>query len=229
MVPQRKSWFGWTPVFSFASAVAVVMLVVSFAFTLLPGLNPTTQMLAAAPASSQANNGAAATAAPKASDQYNAQPPIIAWGGGATGLGGGPASAPPGAGGLGGVPGASIAAEPTQDPNATPPVPALVAPQPPLAASTPQDTLQANTEPALRSSATLLGSGPILGIRPTEEQGKIEVTPESTQSLAFYAHDTTPPGESPTFLERNLGVIQVGLGLLAVGFALAAILLRRRS
>jgi hypothetical protein len=118
---------------------------------------------------------------------------------------------------------------PTQEPNATPPVPAVPQPLPGLTASTPQDTLQATTEPATRNAAPSLENGPILGIRPTDEQGKIEVTPESAQTLAYSAHDTTPPGESPTFLQRNLGAIQVGLGLLAVGFALAAILLRRRS
>jgi len=229
MVPQRRRWLSLTPVFSFASALAVVLLVVSFAFTLLPGLNPTSQPLAAAPAPSQATKGFAA-AAPQANDQSGGQPPIIAWGG-ATGMGGGssPDQAPPGAG-IGSAPATGVETLPTQDPNATPAVPSLTLPEPPVTSSTVQETPAATTEPALRNTVPSQGTGPILGIRPTQEQGKIEVTQESTQNLAYGAPEVTPaPGEGQTFLGRNLGAIQIGLGLLAVGFALAAILLRRKS
>jgi hypothetical protein len=226
MVPQRRPWLGLAPAFSFASALAVVLLVLSFAFTLLPGLNASTEMLAAAPAASQAPKGLAPSV-PQATDQSqsNAQPPIIAWGGtggmggGGGGIGGGPATPP--------LSGSELA--PTVDTaNATPAVPALVQPAPPTVPPTLQATPEATAEPAQRNAAPLQGTGPILGIRPTQEVGKIEVTPESAQTLSYAALEPAPT-EQPSFLARNLGAIQIGLVVLAVGFALAAILLRRRS
>src|SRR5450759_1888565 len=116
MVPTPKPWFRLVPILGFASALAFLLLVLSFGFTLLPGFNNSAQMLAAAPAVSQAPAATRAALAPQANDgtsQSNAQPPFIIWNG-SGGLGGGPALA--GGGNKGGsAPGLS-ASEPLATP-----------------------------------------------------------------------------------------------------------------
>ena len=211
MLPQRKPWFPLVPVFSFASAMALILLVFSIGFSLLPGLNNSTEMLAPAPA---------ATRVPAASDQAgsNGQPPIIEWGaplGIGGGSGGGSSPDTPAASGMGGGPGQNITAE-------TPAAPQVANP-----AALPTETPVPPSLDSTQKSAPLEGSGPILGVRPTEEMGKIVVDQGADQ---FFVAEATPvPDQVPSFLTRNMTAIQVGLLVLALGTGLAAFLLRRKS
>lgn len=224
MVPTPKPWYRLAPTLSFASALAFLLLVLSFGFPLLPGFNNSTQIFAAAPAASQAP--LRATQAPQANDVTslsNAQPPIIIWGS-AGGNGGGSALAPLGMGG-----GSAVGSEPGLSGNgllATPEKgnPASLAPsvsQPP--------TILSTSEAGLQKSAPLEGTGPILGVRPTEEMGKIVVGSGADQSLYESTTGQTPPGQATSFFVRNLVAIQVGLLALVLGTGLAAFFLRRRS
>lgn len=222
MVPVPKPWFRLAPMLSFASALAFVLLVLSFGFMLLPGFNNSTQMLAAAPAVSQAQLPAAQ--APQANDrtsQSNAQPPLIIWGGG---LGGGPASAAQGLGGGSGGgsnPGAS-GSEALATPELVNP-PSLA----PFVSETP--TILSTQAAESLKAAPLEGTGPILGVRPTEEMGKIVVDSGVDQDLYGSNSGQSQPGQAPSFFVRNLGIIQVGLLVLVLGTGLAAFFLRRRS
>ena len=225
MLPQRKSWFPLVPVFSFASAMALILLVFSIGFSLLPGLTNATEMMAPAPAAqaplrSSAAQAPAPTQAPAASDQAGSGglPPIIEWGappGIGGGSGGGSSQDTPAASGMGGGPGQNITAE-------TPAAPQVANP-----AALPTETPVPASLDSTQKSAPLEGSGPILGVRPTQEMGKIVVDQGADQ---FYAADATPvPEQAPSFLTRNMTAIQVGLLVLALGAGLAAFLLRRRS
>ena len=222
MVPTPKPWFRLVPILSFASALAFILLVLSFGFTLLPGFNNSAQMLAAAPAVSQAP--LRATQAPLANDgmsQSNAQPPLIIWNG-AGGLGGGPSQAM----GMGGSGGGSAPGLSASEPSATPETgnPASLAPS---VSETP--TILSTQAAELQKAAPLEGTGPILGVRPTEEMGKIVVDAGANQDLYYSASGQIPAGQAPSFFVRNLGAIQVGLLVLVLGTGLAAFFLWRRS
>lgn len=223
MVPTPKPWFRLVPILSFASALAFILLVLSFGFTLLPGFNNSAQMLAAAPAVSQAPAATRAALAPQANDgtsQSNAQPPIIIWNG-AGGLGGGPSQAM----GMGGSEGGSAPGLSASEPLATPETgnPASLAPS---VSETP--TILSTQAAELQKAAPLEGTGPILGVRPTEEMGKIVVDSGANQDLYYSASGQIPAGQAPSFFVRNLGAIQVGLLVLVLGTGLAAFFLRRR-
>jgi len=222
MVPQRRPLFWLAPAFSVASALAVILLVATFAFSLIPGLNPTGQPAGPVPPTGFKNLTVEST---QANDLSATQAPIIAWSnGGYGGGGGGPDVAPPGAGSSNP---STVVVGPTLEPNATPPAPELTVPQPPETSSTESGTPGLAPQP-LRNAAPSSGSGPILGIRPTDEQGKIEITPPGDQTFSA-ASPTQTPARLPGFVQQNLTAIQVGLGLVAVGLALAAVFSRRRS
>jgi len=263
MVPQRRPWFRLVPSLSFASGLATLLLVITFAFEFLPGLNNSFQPMAAqAPAPTYA-----ALQAPNASESSpssaNQGAPIVIWGGGATGLGGGGGGgdanqALPEAGaavttpefGIGGGP----TSVPTDGKEVLPTEPAQVESTPspfstsnPSIVSAPSETppelhptkippaVQPTEAPAATSApalaAPLTGEGPILGIRPTQEMGKIVIDQGADQtSRELASQQPTPHSTSPetSFVSRNLIVIQVGLVVLALVAGLAAFFLRRR-
>ena len=259
MVPERRPWSRLVPSLSFASGLATLLLVITFAFEFLPGLNNSTQQMAAqAPAPA----ATAALQAPSASDSNPSTPnqgaPIVIWGGGATGMGGGagggsgqelpnagvmattpetgigggPTSAPPG--GKEVVPTEPAQVEGTQSPFSTSSPSIVSAPtetppekstEAPAATSTPAAT----SAPAL--AAPLTGEGPILGIRPTQEMGKIVIDQGADQtSRELTSRQPTPHSTSPetSFISRHLVAIQIGLVVLALVAGLAAFYLRRR-
>lgn len=238
MLPQRKPWFRLVPVFSFASAVALILLVFSIGFSLLPGMNNANQLAAQAPAASTAPQRGALTAAQaptqEAGDQAgsSAQPPVIVWAPPLGMGGGGSPNDTPIAGGMGGVPVQSAGGKPTLAPatGETPAAPEFASP-----ASVPTETPAPNSQatPAApvdstQKSAPLSGSGPILGVRPTDDMGKIVVDQGADQ--VAYSTEAAPAAAQPeTFISRNLTAIQIGLLVLALGAGLAAFLLRRRS
>ncbi len=203
-------------------------------------------------ASAQKQSGVQSTAAPDTYQPSNEQgAPIVVWGSGATGMGGGgggsaigggaPDTLPPAASniettpetGIGGGPTPAGGAEPLPTEAAgtevTPPPDAsqavVAAPS-----QTPEvqqySTAESATPVPPQAAAPLSGGGPILGIRPTEEMGKIVV--DQGVDLTPAAVPTRAPVPAQSFLSRNLVLIQVGLVLLAIAAGVAAFFLRRR-
>jgi hypothetical protein len=272
MVPQRKPWFRLVPSLGFASGLATLLLVLSFAFEFLPGLNNSFQpSVAQAPAPAVSSGQLAKPLqAPRASDTNpstaNQGAPIVIWNFGATGLGGGgggaPEIAPPAAGSLVATPEGGIGGGPTSAPSkgteplptqpaqieVTPTLPPKIGPSvasnptetTPIQKSPPEATAApAPTEivpptvmatPAPTEPPPLTGTGPILGIRPTQEMGKIVVDQGADQALRELA--TPPaartPAAAPSFFARNLVPIQIGLVVLALVAGLAAFFLGRK-
>ena len=244
MVPQRRrSWLQPVPTFSFASGLATVLLILTLAFQYLPGLQGLRE--AASPNSLAAQAPAAAPlAAPStASKSFDTQPlsesapPVIIWNF-PQGMGGGGSPETPAASGMGGGPGGTEIIVPGVDATTAPPIDMTTAPttEPPAEPTTeptvgPQALagVQGPT-PAPTAVPTLSGSGPILGIQPTQPAGEATTQPAgaSEQTLSNqvdrYAINAPAAGQA-----INLGGIQIGLALLALGLAGAAIYFRRRS
>jgi hypothetical protein len=216
----RFRW-GWTPSFSFASGLAAVLLVLSFFFRV-----NLAQISLSAPMAAQAPMALA-----QQSEAYSNTPPIITWN--QPGYGGGAASAPAGAGAGDALDSAGKAiAPPVVDSQALPqdtpavtetePVPDQ---QPGLAAATvaPSEAPRAAAPLAAQSTseavtnATGRESGPILGIAPTEEQGRMFV-PDQTIS------DRTEPASVDRW-----PYVQIGLAGFAVLFALGAFFTWRKA
>ncbi len=258
MVPQRKPFFRLVPSLSFASGLAVLLLVLTFTFSGLATMASPGLMSAQAPKATQAASAERSSLAAPQADQTQqgaANPPIINWGGGGFGGGGGggggsgqevgigggapesTAAVPPGkggdtsiaptsvGGGYGGEPpagGKPISPELTPTPEVT---------SEPLAIPTtiPPTEPPAPAQPSIASAATLApGEGPILGIRPTQQMGKIVVDQGVDRFSAAPASTASQPVPQ-SFISQHLVAIQVGLGVLALMMALAAFLLHRRS
>ncbi len=162
--------------------------------------------------------------------QATQAPPIVVWGG-ATGQGGATGSGGAAEGtGIGGGAGAGGSGQfiiyPTQPPSILKAAPVGTATSefglPPEAATpTPEATIPPPT------SAPLTGSGPILGVAPTEQQG--EILPETNrQLLPVVAAADTQRGTQTQILPL-LAWIGIGLFVLAVGLFLAAVILRRKA
>ena len=216
----RFHW-GWTPSFSFASGLAAVLLVLSFFFRVnLAQPSFFSPMAAQAPMAAASQNA------------NSSNPSIITWNQPGFG-GGGPASAPPGAGmgsGLGSGDNTSVSppltsqALPQDTPAATETGPAPDI-KPGQVAATPVPTEGPLTaaplapQPTADAGARELASksGPILGIAPTEEQGRMFV-PDQVIS------DRTQP--TP---DNRWQYVQIGLAGFAVLFALAAFSTWRKS
>ena len=229
--PRRRLTWGWAPSFGFASALATVLLVLSFFFHLPVQALSNTAAPAAAPAPLTARNSAGS----------EATPPIILWqdnGQGATGMGG-----------MGGAPASSSPAagiEPTAAPNFsaqsaptdTPPAAALVRPNlAPESTTTPEATAAApaaeksapplaaaplaTTAAASGAAATAaLENGPILGIAPQQDRGKL-IVPTQGASDAYAVHAIEEPSTWPW--------VQTGLAGVALVCAALAIWLWRRA
>jgi hypothetical protein len=209
----RFHW-GWTPSLSFASAMAAVLLVLSFFFRMnLP------QPSFLAPMAAQA---------PMTMERTTSNPPIIIWNQQANGLGGAPAGA-----GVGGdasstekmmvSPPIDSQAGPQATPSGTeinpspdqpPAVAAAVTPSPEAQLTAPQ-AASPTVEAATTSDGS--GTGPILGIAPTEERGKMIA---SAQTDYYQA-------EQPT-VDRWM-YVQIGLAGITLVLALAAFFAWRRA
>ncbi len=271
MVPQRKPFFRLVPTLSFASGLAVLLLVLTFTFSGLATMASPQAQSARPPQSTQAAPAAGSNLAAPQADQTQpgaANPPIINWGG-ATGLGGG--------GGGGGGPEVAVGggADPTLEAQMateyvltqqagitgisatpvgggfgggpTPEPPAggkqLISPElTPTVQGTPENSSESLPTPTIippteppapiqqpASQATLApGEGPILGIRPTQQMGKIVVDQGADQFSAAPSRAAAQAAPQ-SFVSQHLVAIQIGLGVLALMMALAAFLLHRRS
>jgi len=214
----RFRW-GWTPSFSFASALATILLVLSFFFRLSPGqLSSFTPIAAQAPLTAAQEN---------ASSGEN--PPIIVWnqpgfGGGSPvgGMGGAESSAGKGTGPAVDSQAAPEATPPVVEANPSPDLPpAMVAAPTETPASTAAPGLAAPlaSPPTARAGITrdTYENGPILGIAPTEERGKMYIP---TQAIPYPSERTAAD---------NWMYVQIGLAGVAVIFALAAFFTWRKA
>lgn len=234
--PRPRWSLSWAPAFGFASALATILLVLSFFFQLTPLAQNAAYAPAAAPAPvySQHENSALATA------------PVIIWNGSSqpdtvSGMGGGgPASstAPNVASGsqpATGAPDLSAQSKTTETPPA-----GLMAIQAspetsqPAAGAAKSAATANNTPPSPQAAAPLAANaattnaadgaapanGPILGVAPTEQQGRMLAPNQETRDL--YA-----PEPAQTF--NNWTWVQGGLAAVALAFATAAVLFWRRA
>lgn len=164
----------WIPTMQWASAAVALVAVFLFASQMFPGfarqqLNAPTAMESAEPTESPM-----VAAAPETMAAAEATPEIIFWGGaplpsGATGLGGGGGGSADcsAAGAMCGGGAAPIGG------GADVPVTQMPFPQPPIPNSLPD--LQAGTTAKMAAvpSEPISGTGPVLGVRPEGDQGKI--------------------------------------------------------
>lgn len=211
----RPRWqFGWVPALSFSSALATLLLIVTFAVRLSPAAAP--NLLAAAPL--QAAQEQLDKAAPT-------NPPIIAW-----------SESAPGASGMGGGVGSAPAAAPTQAAAAPDQPTATGAPAPgdanqqksaaaqPTATALPSPKAalpQAMAAPTRENAAdSSTPAGPILGIAPTAERGSM-IVPATPAADGLPAR-TAAPG-------FDWLPLQVGLAALALASGLAALILWRKN
>jgi hypothetical protein len=219
-----------------SSLATAILLGFMLALDFIPALRPLADSLQAA--GQPAAELAAAPAAEMAQLESEESPDIIFWGGmpamglygkggGGEGMGGAPA---PGYGSGGGMPEVSLAAPDVALPEDEITMPELLPesemrPQP-QAEDTPADAevppeLPAEAHPKLDEaiqpgSAALTGSGPILGVRPSDEQGRVEISGRSPSA------DSAVPAEFP------LRTVQIVLAAVLVLTALPAWLLRRK-
>lgn len=216
-----KRAFSWAPVLRYASLAAILAAVVMLAIDLLPGM--TAAPRAAAP------QAVSAPMMETAMDQVVTESaPIIYWNGVAPnapsiagGYGGGGGGAE-GSGIGGGAPDVNYGAIATSTPAAVEPM--LAAPpaaesiaQPTASADSQREAQPATSPEAEQPAGKSSSEGPILGIRPTEEQGTFITT---------MTEAAVPTATNPVPIPRFIGL---GLGALAVILLVAAYFLRKRA
>ncbi len=213
-VPQPRRVFPWVPTLRFSSVVATLAAVFMFVSQMFPGLaarpltaeQPAMEIMALPSDSSERN-----LVSPESSPQET--PPVVYWGGPppppslANGLGGGGVDVPY-AGGMGGGDG---------DRGFKTQVFPETAPQPAISLTPPDTTIE---------PLPLEGSGPILGVRESEDQGKtLEDTYRSYAPSVVSESET----ESPNAPLSTLPYIAAGgLLALAVGLWVISIVLKKK-
>ncbi|MCE1253735.1 MAG: hypothetical protein LWX83_09330 [Anaerolineae bacterium] len=219
-IPARRFNFTWLPGLSFATVLSAIIFIFSLFYQPVLTNRSASQTLSISAVPMQAE------AADKAAAEVNTQAaPMIFWGAPpmlATGKGGG-------GGGYGGGSGGGDGNAQMQV-YAAPPVPAAPSENPEsaapaLAAPAPEDTNNSGSvtaATALPQSAALTDSGPILGIRPTEQQGQ-----EIPQAVALEpAAPVTPPLASNNVF--YLFYIQIALGCLSLALAISTLIYWQR-
>ncbi len=253
---QTSRFLRWIPALSLSSALATLILVVTLLLGGAPAMTGGPQVAQAPPqefamAQKSADLTAQQTEGPIIlwNGQYGAATGL---GGGGGGGGGGEVDGRGGGPGLGGGGEAPQQAVPQQPPSmlqeeqtpankGIPPAPegtplpndTLEAPaaglmamptQTPEGEAAPQALAQAPSAEA----APIEGSGPILGVAPKDEQGKITtVTPSRILTQPEQVEKLPPPNGVRRF--TGLLAAQIGLVLIAIAAGLGAILLRIRS
>jgi hypothetical protein len=246
--PAASRWTSWIPALSFSSAIATFLLVISMLIR-LPGGVPAAMVSP----EMDAPQVMVYEAEPDELAQDSAEaPPIILWGGqgqvdGRGGMGGGSdATAMKGYGGaaepemgLMAIPEAEFYADegvepPGSDAAVEQPVeepamaPAPEAPEAPALAAAPEEApeelsdmsasraMEENVEP-------LVGTGPILGVAPAEEQGEMQF--KSAPETVLIQEDQQQAAQP----DMNWLVLQIALVLVAVGTGITALYLKRKS
>jgi hypothetical protein len=236
MVPQRRrNWFQPVPAFSFGSVFAAILLIFALAFQYLPGLqglrqaaspnNIAAQAPAAAPLPAATQAASATSGKNFGQEPSDSAPPLILWGP-PPGMGGGGAPDSPGvASGMGGGSGQVVGTDVPAPEQTIPPEQAILPTDEPRA----QAILGPTQTPA---ASNLSGAGPILGVQPNASQDTTTTQVEST--IQAYATNQADQFGNRTAIPSspggiNLGGLQIGLALLALGLGAAAFLFRRRS
>jgi len=217
MVPPVKAP-RWTFTMQWSSAVAALVAVFVFAYQLVPGLSTGAMRTASEEAASEPSLNAIEMAAPAAAAEAEGSPNIIYWGGPpapitAYGKGGGGGCGAPGemCGGAAdsGPIGGGSDAIPTQF----------------LQTPVPNPLPDLQTGPMITPAPTqpVTGTGPVLGVRPTEEQGKVVRDTATDQARGL---DTGRSGlaQKPWILGAAGGLLA-----LAIGAFITAILARRNA
>jgi hypothetical protein len=244
--PAASRWTSWIPALSLSSAMATFLLIVSM-LTRMPGGMPAAMVSPEMESSSRVMLAEPEMAI--AEDSTAEDPPIILWGGpgsmadGRGGMGGG--AEPPMMGsadpemGLMAAPESEVYVDegmpppdeviaeslpvepeaaveaPAEEPAAAPEMPAGEAPE---VSAAREALVEENIEP-------LVGTGPILGVAPAEEQGAMQLksAPAETEML-LAEQQQAQPAQPDMWL-----ILQIALVLLAVGTGVTAIILKRKS
>lgn len=226
------------PALRLSSAVAALAAVFLMVSTLMGGFSFGAQM-AASPADQMAKESAPMLGEPQlAQEVEGSPPPVVYWGGPpqplqAYGMGGaGGAGCPDGRcggdgtgivpGGMGGGDGGYV---PPPMVMATQPAEALKMVQP---TSVPPLMPVPTSAPEIEQPAQpLSGSGPILGVAPSDQQG--EVLPETNRQVLPVVAAGEPARKDRYALLTPFGYLGVGLLVLAAGLFLAAWIIRRNA
>jgi len=208
----------WIPTMQWASAAVALVAVFLFAYQMVPGFtgqktNAPTTLEQAAPTESTMVAEAPQTIA---ADQT--APEIIYWGGapmvsGAVGMGGGGCSDPGAMCGGGAGPGIGGGAEA--------PVTQMPFPQPPIPNSLPDLQVGTTAKIVAAPSEPITGSGPVLGVRPEGEQGKILGETQVYIPEVGGAARETQPARTPTLLMAAAGVLFAAALALFIGGVIA--------
>jgi hypothetical protein len=243
--PAASRWTSWIPALSLSSAMATFLLIISM-LTRMPGGMPAAMVSPEMESSSRVMLAEPEMAI--AEDSAEEDPPIILWGGpgsmadGRGGMGGG--AEPPMMGsadpemGLMAAPESEVYVDegvpppdeviaeskpvepeaaveaPAEEPAAAPP--ALLAEEAPETAAAREALVEENVEP-------LVGTGPILGVAPAEEQGAMQSKSVPAETTMLQA-EQAQPAQPNTWL-----ILQIALVVLAVGTGVTAFILKRKS
>ena len=214
---------GWLPTMQWSSVAAALVAVFLFVYQLVPGLSGARATLTDKSVDNSAPTQELAAPQAAAGIAAAATPEIIFWGGppapvgAATGLGGG-------GGGGSGQPGDCSAAGAMCGGGAAEPAPTeMPFPQPPIPNSLPDLQLQPTEAVRIAAKEPVTGTGPILGVRPEEQQGT------TLASSARGEASSTERESTPTRQPRQILIIVAGgLLLIAIALMVAAILLKRK-
>jgi hypothetical protein len=209
------------PALRFSSVVATLVAVWMFVSQLLPGM-ATRPMTASEPAMElQAVTETETLRSLAAPETFQETPPVVYWGGPpptAMGMGGGGGTAPgcPDAfcGGAADFPYAEGRGGGTDESFKSLGIP-----------ESSSGNIQLNPIPTQIEPLPLEGSGPVLGVRQPEEQGKTLFTPDLSSSPPDAA---TLPTEQERGMIRPAWLAGAGFAILAIGLWLLSILLKRK-
>jgi hypothetical protein len=236
--PAPARWGNWIPALSFSSAIATFLLILSM-LTSMPGGVPAAVVSPESEASRVMMEEPAAEAMLDAAEA----PPLILWGGpgnysgtvdGRGGMGGG------GDGGMGGadmglmaVPEAEVYIDegmPLPEEKAIDELPV----EPPMMEAAPAEVpaeAPAAEAPAMSAGSKalaeeqlepLVGTGPILGVAPVEEQGTMQLK-SAPEELVMQEEQQAEQEGSPWL------ILQIGLVLVAIATGASALYLRRKA
>jgi hypothetical protein len=232
--PAASRWTSWIPALSFSSALATFLLIISL-LTRMPGGVPATMV------SPESEAERVMMVEPEAAVMHDAQeaPPIIVWEApGFGGMGGGnEGHMAEGRGGMdapemglmalpeeefyvdeGMPPGEEYADEqPAEEPVEAPSVAAAPPVEEPSASTASDALIDENIEP-------LVGTGPILGVAPVEEQGGMNLKSAAPESIMVQQDQQQEAQPDSIWL-----MLQIGLVVVAIGTGIAALYLRRKS
>ncbi len=213
-VQQPRRPFFLIPALRFSSVLATLVAVWMFVSQLFPGMMATRPLTASEPAMEfQAVTESETVRSMAAPETPQETPPVVYWGGPPPpppiGMGGGALDVPYPEGRGGGDE-----------------QPAFKAQRIPESGTS---AFQINPVPTQIEPLPLEDSGPILGVRRAEEQGKALYTPDQSQPLPIPALTPPPPqSETEGGLIRPSSLIAAGFAILAIGLWLLSILIKRK-